>query len=64
MDNPIKMHYPTEVVVKYAKGLLENVKKENNGPAEVAMIKDIVTMLEIAKANMKCAPSASGKKSK
>lgn len=54
---PIVMHYPVEMVVKYARQMKEHVKKENNGPAEVAMFEDIVTMLEIAQKNMVSVPA-------
>ena len=45
----IKMNFPPEMVVDYAKKMTAAAKKgENNGPAEIAMLTDICTMLEIA----------------
>ena len=45
----IEMHFPPEFVLQYGRKLLAAAKGgKNNGPAEIAMLTDIVTMLEIA----------------
>lgn len=54
----IKMSLPPGFVVDYAKKMLEHAKKgKNNGPGELAVLTDIVTMLEVAESVM--APSQS-----
>lgn len=50
MENKeIKMSFPPEFVCDYAKKMLESARNgKNNGPAELAMLTDICTMLDIA----------------
>lgn len=54
MENKIiEMHLPPAFVVDYAKKMLEQAKKgKNNGPGELAVLADIVTMLEVAESVM------------
>lgn len=63
-NNLIKMSFPPAFVVDYAKKMLAHAKKgENNGPGELAMLSDIVTMLEIAEGVMQPSqPDAGNKK--
>lgn len=54
---PIKMNFPPQVVVQYVKNWAEqNKKAEQNGPKELAMLDDIVTMVEVAQSVMKVEP--------
>lgn len=54
---PIKMNFPPQVVVQYVKNWAEqNKKAKQNGPKELAMLDDIVTMVEIAQSVMKAEP--------
>lgn len=49
----IIMHNPPGLVVEYVKNWAAHVKKsKNNGPAECAMVDDIVTMVQIGFNNM------------
>lgn len=53
----VKLNYPPKVVEDYVKKWAEaNAKKEGNGPAEKAMLKDIVTMVGVARSVMKVEP--------
>lgn len=54
---PIKMNFPPKVVVQYVKNWAEqNKKAEQNGPKELAMLEDIVTMVKVAQSVMKAEP--------
>lgn len=58
----VELTYPPEFVLEYAHKLLEAAKKgRNNGPAELAMLTDICTMLEIAKDKMTPSQPDAGK---
>jgi len=49
----IIMHNPPKLVLEYVKKWAAHVKKsKNNGPAECAMVDDIVTMVRIGASNM------------
>lgn len=49
----ITMHNPPAFVVEYVKKWAAHIKEgKNNGPAECAMVEDIVTMVEIGFKNM------------
>lgn len=53
----IKMNYPPSAVVQYVKKWAEqNRKAKQNGPQEIAMLDDIVRMVEIAASVMKAEP--------
>ena len=54
MENKIiEMHLPPGFVVDYAKKMLAHAEKgKNNGPGELAVLADIVTMLEVAESVM------------
>lgn len=53
MDKPVKMNYPPAYVLEYVKKWAKQSKTaKNNGPAEIAMIDDIVAMVTIAKGVM------------
>lgn len=52
----IKLHFPPHFIREYAEKMLAATKeKPNNGPAEVAMLEDMVTLIKIAESNL--APS-------
>ena len=52
-NNLIKMSFPPAFVVDYAKKMLAHARKgKNNGPGELAVLADIVTMLEVAESVM------------
>lgn len=54
----VQMSYPPSFVVDYAKKLKAAAEKgRNNGPAEIAMLTDIVTMLGIAQGVMTPEPT-------
>ena len=58
----VKMNYPPSVVVQYVKNWAEqNRTAEQNGPREIAMLDDIVRMIEIAASCMKPGPAETGK---
>lgn len=61
----VKMNYPPSVVVQYVKNWAEqNRKAEQNGPREIAMLDDIVRMIEIAASCMKPGPAEQGNQDK
>lgn len=47
------MNFPPDYVENYVKNWLEEAKKKQSAPAEVAMISDILTLVGIAKDRMK-----------
>lgn len=54
----IKMNYPPSAVVQYVKKWAEqNKKAKQNGPQEIAMLDDIVRMIEIAASVMEPKPA-------
>lgn len=54
----IKMNYPPSAVVQYVKNWAEqNKKAKQNGPKEIAMLDDIVRMVEIAASVMEPEPA-------
>lgn len=65
MENKIiKMSFPPAFIVDYARKMLAHAEKgKNNGPGELAVLADIVTMLEIAEGVMTPSqPDAGNKK--
>lgn len=53
----VEMNFPPSVVVQYVKNWAEqNKKAKQNGPKEIAMLDDIVRMVEIAASVMKVEP--------
>ena len=53
MSKVVQMSFPPHFVVDYGRKLKAAAEKgRNNGPAEIAMLTDIVTMLEIAEGVM------------
>ena len=49
MDKVIKMNFPPDMVEKYCKKWLAQAKKEKAEVANIKMMEDIVTMVELAK---------------
>ncbi len=53
----VKLNFPPQVVEDYVKKWAAvNAKKEGAGEAEKAMLKDIVTMVGVARSVMQVAP--------
>lgn len=60
MPKEIRLNFPPDAIVKYARGWAKKVAEDNlNGPAETAMAKDIVTLVELAKSYL--VPKGHGK---
>ena len=49
MEKVIKMNFPPDMVVKYCKKWVAKAKKEKAEVANIKMMEDIVTMVELAK---------------
>ena len=56
MDKPIELHNTPQFYVEYMKGWVARKKKENSNPAELVVVQDICTLVELAASFMKPKP--------
>lgn len=56
MDKPIELHNTPQFYVEYMKGWVARKKKENSNPAELVVVQDICTLVELAASMMKPTP--------
>ena len=56
MEKPIELHNTPQFYVEYMKGWVARKKKDGKNPAELVIVQDICTLVEVAASTMKPTP--------